>query len=121
MYYYFYRSNSIVHQETYKAAIDKFEMRIMFYEGIKEKGYSKEILDSCFANAALSYAMRIKYNPNDYISLKANEILKSYKRIPSNLLWQQKIMMFMYINDIPLFDVCCELMGKRIHETMAII
>lgn len=58
--------------------------------------------------------------PTDKTSLRADKIIKNYKEIPKNMNFFQKIMIFIYINDIPLFDVCCELMGKRIHETMAI-
>ena len=120
LYFYFMRDSSIAHQESYKATKDKFEMRMQFYEGVIEKGYSSELLNSRIANAALSYAMRVKANPNDEISLKVNKILKSYKKIPHNLMRAQKILMFMYIHDIPLFDLCCELMGKRIHGQIAV-
>lgn len=115
LYYYFMRTGSIVHQETYKAAKDKFEMRMQFYDGIKEKGYSKERIAGLLSNAALSFAMRVKTNPNDSVSRRANDILKSYKSIPKDLMWQQRIMMFLYLRNNHLFDICCELTGKRIH------
>ena len=120
LYYYFMRDSSIAHQETYKATKDKFEMRMQFYDGIREKGYSNEMLNGFIANAALSYAMRVKASPNDEISIRVNKLLKSYKRIPGNLLSAQKILMFMYIHDIPLFDLCCEIMGKRKHGQVAV-
>lgn len=119
LYFYFMRDNSIVHQESYKATKDKFEMRMSFYEGIKEIGYSSDLLNWAIANVALSYAMRVKATPNDEISVRVNKILKSYKSIPNNLMLAQKALMFMYINDIPLFDVCCNLMGKRINGQTA--
>ena len=119
LYYYYMRDSSIAHQETYKATKDKFEMRMQFYEGVANKGYSSELLNDRIANAALSYALRVKATPTDEISLRVNRILKSYKKIPKNMMLAQKVLMFMYIHDIPLFDVCCELMGKRIHGQLA--
>ncbi len=121
MYFYFMRNTSIIHQNSYKASKDKFEMKMVFYDSVKEKGYSNERLNYYIAYAALSYLIRVKTDPTDKTSLRADKIIKNYKEIPKNMNFFQKIMMFMYINDIPLFDVCCELMGKRIHETMAII
>lgn len=115
LYYYFMRTGSIVHQETYKAAKDKFEMRMQFYDGIKEKGYSKERIAGLLSNAALSFAMRVKTNPNDLVSRRVNDILMSYRSIPKDLMWQQRILMFIYLRNTHLFDICCELIGKRIH------
>lgn len=114
LYFYFMRDSSIAHQESYKATKDKFEMRMQFYEGIKEKGYSGDRLDWAIANAALSYAMRVRSSPNDEISVRVNKILNSYKKIPGKLFFMQKVLMFLYQKNIHLFDFFCEIMGKRI-------
>lgn len=121
LYFYFMRDNSIVHQESYKATKDKFEMRMSFYEGIKDKGYYSDKLNWAIANAALSYAMRVKATSNDEISVRVSRILHSYKRIPGKLMFMQKVLMFLYINEIRAFDLCCELLGKRISTQMVTV
>lgn len=118
LYFYLVRRGSISHRETYKVVRERFDMRMMFYDGIREKGYSSELLDSSMAKAALSYAMGVKYDAIDPISLKADEILKSYKKIPKDLTRQLKLMMFLYLKNIHLFDICCKIMGKRINAQM---
>ena len=118
LYFYYMRGSSIAHQETYKATKDKFEMRMMFYDGIREKGYAGDRLSTSIANAALSYAIRVNANPNDTLSLRANEILKSYRKIPKDLIWQMKILMYLYMKNTCLFNLCCELTGKRLIAQM---
>ena len=113
LYYYFLRNDSIAHQETYKATKDKFEMRMVFYEGVRKKGYSNEKLNSAIANAALSYAMRVKPTPDDEVSVRVNKVLKSYKKIPKNLSFTQRVLMFLYLKNIHLFDFSCKIIDKR--------
>ena len=62
--------------------------------------------------------MLLKATPNDEISVRVNKILHSYKRIPDKLMFMQKVLMFLYINEIRAFDLCCELLGKRISIQM---
>lgn len=107
LYYYFMREGSIVHQVSYKATKDNFEMRMQFYEDIKKIGYSSERLDLAIANAALSYALRVKSTPNDEISVKVNKILRSYKKIPDKFSFVQKVMMLLYLKSDDYILVPC--------------
>ena len=114
LYYYYMRKKSIIHQETIRSAKDKFEMRMLFYDEIQKTGYSSEILQSRNIGCALGYAMRVKETPNDEVGIRAHEILRSNKSIPQSLLWQQKVMLFLYKNNMLLFNLACTLGGKRI-------
>ncbi len=114
LYYYYMRKKSIIHQETIRSAKDKFEMRMQFYDEIQKTGYSSEILQSRNIGCALGYAMRVKETPNDEVGIRAHEILRSNKSIPQSLLWQQKVMLFLYKNNMHLFNLACTLAGKRI-------
>ena len=114
LYFYLLRKDSITHQLTYEAIKDLFEMKMLFYDGLIEKGYASERLSASIANVALIYAMYVKAMPNDSNGLRAHEILNSYKKIPKGLRWKYKVMMFLFKKSKHLFNFCCGLMGKRI-------
>lgn len=114
LYYYFMRASSIVHQENLKNLKDRFDMRIQFYQGIESKGYSKDKTLSEMTKIALTYAIKVKMNPLDSTYVRASEILNSYKTLPGFLSMKQKALLFLYMKNTYLFDLCCEINGWKL-------
>ena len=114
------RASSIVHQESYKAVKDRFEMKMLFYDGLKEKGYYNDRIKAQLPKVALTYAMRIQYDPNDIDSYRAEKILRGCHKVPRNMLLHQRIFMFLYLYHKHLFDLCCELCGMRVVNKISI-
>ena len=114
LYFYYMRPTSIMHQETVQTARDKFEMKFLFYNELKETGYTSEKFQSLLLGSAMAYAMRIKENSDDETGVLVHEILRNNHTIPKSFLWRQKIMLFLYKRNVHLFDMACTLGRKRI-------
>lgn len=114
LYFYYMRSDSILHQTSIKALQDRFEMKMQFFNGVTELGYSSDKITYVLSPIALGYAVKVKRNSADSISEQVYNILNSYNRVPENLSWKQKIIMFIYMKNKNLFDFLCDLTGRRL-------
>lgn len=115
LYFYYMRTSSIIHQETIKSLKDKFEMRMSFYDGIREKGYSIEKILPYMIRIALTYVVRMRKNACDSDYVRASEILKC-NRISKPLSCKQRFLVALYLKNTYLFDLCCEINGWRLSE-----
>lgn len=114
LYFYYMRSDSILHQTSLKALQDRFEMKMLFFDGVIERGYSQDKIKYVLAPIALGYAVKVKRNHNDTVSVQVYDILNNYRKIPDNLSWKQKFIMFIYMKNTKLFDLFCDLTGRRL-------
>ena len=114
LYFYYVRSDSILHQTSLKALQDRFEMKMLFFDGVIELGYSQDKINYVLAPIVLGYAVNVKQNQNDTISVQVYDILNNYRKIPDNLSWKQKFIMFIYMKNTKLFDFLCDLTGRRL-------
>jgi len=114
LYFYYMRSDSILHQTSIKALKDRFEMKKQFFDGVTELGYSSDKITYVLSPIALGYAVKVKRNSADSVSEQVYNILNSYNRVPENLSWKQKIIMFIYMKNTNLFDFLCDLTGRRL-------
>ena len=114
LYFYYMRSDSILHQTSIKALQDRFEMKKQFFDGVTELGYSSDKITYVLSPIVLGYAVKVKRNSADSVSEQVYNILNSYNRVPENLSWKQKIIMFIYMKNTNLFDFLCDLTGRRL-------
>lgn len=116
LYYYYRRGGSITHTKNKKVAVDRFEMKMNLYEGLKSVGYTSYELDDMPASFALVYAMNVKYDPSDEVGVRARGILKTVKKVPKSFSRNQKLMMFLYLYMRPLFHLVSIIKGRRVRS-----
>lgn len=114
LYFYYMRNDSILHQPTLKAFQDRFEMKKQFFDGVSELGYSTDKISYALLPIVLGYAVKVKRSSADPVSEQVYKILNSYDKIPDNLSWKQKIIMFIYLKNVHLFDFLCDVTGRRL-------
>ena len=113
LYYYCYRKESIVAVRTEKAFRDYFAMSMQQYHDLAAWGYPADKLKILLQNIALSYCIQKKADWQDTEYVFCHETLLSTPHIPEHFTWKQKIIFVMLKYCPPVFDLVCNLWGKR--------
>ena len=113
LYYHCYHEGSITTLKTEKALHDKIEMCMQQYRDLERWGYSAEELDIFIKNVALTYCIQKKPDADDSNYAFCRKVLKSSKQIPEGFTWKRKVLFVLLKYCPPLFELVCELWGKR--------
>lgn len=113
LYYHCYHEGSITALKTEKALQDYFEMCMQQYRDLAVWGYPKDKLEYLLNNVALDYCIRKKPDAGDANSVFCRKTLLSAKTIPKDFTWQRKVMFLLLNYCPPLFELVCEIWGKR--------
>ena len=113
LYYYCYHEGSITTLKTEKAMWDYFEMSLQQYRDLAAWGYPADKLEFLLHNIALTYCIRKKPNADDVNYVFCRNTLQSSKRIPEGFTWRRKVLFVLLKYCPPLFDLLCNLWGKR--------
>lgn len=114
LYYYFMRSNSIIHQRSVKAIRDKFEMKLRLYDGLEGKGYSSTLLEQRKKESALYFVVSMNPEFNDVTYDRARLILQNKPAVPVKLDWKRRFLINMFLRHKKLFDFVCSVPGRRV-------
>ena len=113
LYFYCYYDGSITTLKTEKALQDWIEMFMQQYRDLDEWGYPAEKLSFLLNSIALSYCIWKKPDAEDANSVFCRNALQSAKKIPEEFTWKRKIMFVLLKYCPPLFDLVCDMWGKR--------
>ena len=113
LYFHCYYEGSITTLRTEKALCDWFAMFIQQYQDLAAWGYPQDKLELLLQNITLTYCIRKKgYNHDDNYAF-CRKTLQNVKGIPENFTWRRKIMFVLLKYCPPLFDLVCNLWGRR--------
>ena len=115
LYYYCYREDSIVAIKSEKAFRDFFVMQMRQYKDLAAWGYPSEKLECLLQNIALTYCIRKKADWRDTDDVFCLKILKAARKIPEHFTWKRKVLFVLQKYCPPVFDLVCNLWGKRRH------
>lgn len=104
---------SITTLKTEKALRDWIEMYLQQYRDLAAWGYPPDKLESLVNDTALTYLIQKKPDAGDTNSVFCRNKLQSAKKIPDNFTWQRKVLFVFLKYCPPLFDLVCEMWGKR--------
>ncbi len=113
LYFKCYHDGSITTLKTRKALQDWTTMAMRRYRDLAAWGYPEEKLAFLKKNYALSYCIRAKREKEDTNYILCLEELQSVKRIPSEFTWKRKVLFLLLKYCPPVFDLVCNLWGKR--------
>ena len=113
LYYYCLHEGSITTRKTEKALSDYFEMCMKQNKDLAAWGYPADKLELLLHTIALNYCMWKKPDADDANYAFCQKTLQSAKQIPKGFTWRRKVM-FLLLKYCPsLFDLVCEMRGKR--------
>ena len=114
LYYYCPRIDSITMMKTDKYLYDRTELCLQQYHDLAKWGYPPVKLNEVLIRFSLLYCMNKKPDTSDkYYTFFANVLLKN-DLIPNNLTKRQKVMLVLYRDYRPLFELLCALYHKKI-------
>ena len=114
LYFYRFRLGSITKKRDNNFLDNWLEMNLLMYQGLLEKGYSKEILDVFLAKIAFVYCMKkTPDNSNAHYKFCA-DVMYNSKIIPKDFNWKQKYLFVLFKYCSPLFELICFLYGKKV-------
>lgn len=113
LYSYCYHKGSITTLKTEKALQDWYQMSLQQYCDLVAWGYPMDKAELLLHNIALTYCMRKKPDVTAANYYFCQKTLLSAKKMPEGFTWQRKVL-FVLLNYCPLlFDLVCEMRGKR--------
>ena len=113
LYYHCYREGSITALKTEKSLSDYFVMYMKQYRDLSDWGYPADKLDFMLHDIAFTYCIRKIPDANDANYAFCWKVLQSAKQIPEGFTWQRKVLFILLKYCPPLFDLVCEMSGKR--------
>lgn len=115
LYYYLKRSGSITTTKMDIASLKEwFEMHLDLYEGLLDKGYSKEKTDLYFQRIALKYCIKKKKDYTDpYYAISAS-VIRKINTLRKDFTWKQNILIKMFQFCPTLFNLTCMLFNKHV-------
>lgn len=115
LYYQCYYHGSITTLRTGKAFKDWYAMSIQQYHDLAAWRYPEDKLESLLQNIALTYCIRRKADWQDSDYVFCFKTLQSASHIPEHFTWKRKIL-FVLLKYCPtVFDLVCNLWGRRWH------
>lgn len=108
-----YHDGGITTLRTAKALQDWVEMFRKQYHDLAAWGYPKDKLAILKNNFALSYCIMMKRDRGDSNSVFCLKTLQVINGIPSAFTWERKILFLLLKYCPPVFDLICNLWGKR--------
>ncbi len=115
LYCYCYRNGSVMTLRTEKAFKDWFAMYMQQYHDLAVWGYSKDNLERLLQNIALTYCIRRKADWQDADYVFCLRTLQAVHHVPEHFTWKRKILFILLKYCPPVFDLVCNLWGKRWH------
>jgi len=115
IYYHCYHHGSITTLRTEKAIRDWFAMHMQQYHDLAAWGYPEDKLKRLLQNIALSYCIRRKADWQDANYVFCFKTLQVAHHIPEHFTWKRKILFVILKYCPPVFDLVCNLWGKRWH------
>ncbi len=113
LYFYCHREDSITMLKTEKALQDWFDMSMCRYHDFAEWGYPSEKKNYLLQNIALSYCIKKMADMEDSNYAFCRKTLRDVKGIPRYFTWKRKVLIVLLKYCPPLFDLVCNLWGKR--------
>ena len=113
LYYHCYREGSITTLKTEKVLQDYIEMCLQQYRDLTVWGYPKDRLERFLNNVALIYCMRKKPDKGDANYVFCRKVLQSVKQVAESFTWKRKVLLVLLNYCPPLFELVCEIWGKR--------
>ena len=113
LYYHCYREGSITTLRTEKSLRDWIEMCMQQYRDLAVWGYPADELDIFLKNVALTYCIQKKPDADDANYAFCRKTLQSAKQIPKDFTWKRKVLLVLLKYCPPLFELVCEMWGKR--------
>ena len=113
LYCYCYHHGSITRLRTEKAFGDWYAMSMQRYHDLAAWGYPIDNLDRLLQNIALTYCIRKKADWQDADFIFCFKTLQAVHHIPEHFTWKRKIL-FVLLKYCPtVFDLVCNVWGKR--------
>lgn len=115
LYYYYQSDDSITHTITRKHVTDEFEQRFEQYNFLIEHNYdaAKFVREELLADA-LQYCIYCPYEPNNSTYKNASNVILGSKNVKQIFGETYKIMYKIYLISVPLFNLVCCLLKKRL-------
>ena len=113
LYYYCYRSGSIITRSTEKSQQELIEMCMQQYRDLVEWGYSAEKQEEKLLNIALSYCIRQKPVVSDVRYNFCKTILNKANILSEHFTWKRKLLLTMFNCCPPAFELLCTLCNKK--------
>ncbi|MBR1372847.1 glycosyltransferase family 2 protein [bacterium] len=116
LYYYCYRSGSIITQKNEKFLHDKLLMCLQRYQNLIAWGYQSEYLKINLIDISLNYCIKKKPDITDNQYCFCAQFLHTIKNnnIPKPFAWQKKVLLYL-LNACPsLFNIICTLLFRKI-------
>lgn len=113
LYYHCFREGSITTLRTEKSVHDWIEMCMQQYRDLAAWGYPADELDIFLKNVALTYCIQKKPDADDANYAFCRKTLQSAKQIPKDFTWKRKVLLVLLKYFPPLFELVCEMWGKR--------
>ena len=113
LYYHCFHEGSITTLKTEKLYSDYFEMSMQLYRDLFVWGYPEDKLKILLNNISLTYCIRKKPAANDVKYAFCRKVLQSVKQIPEGLTWKRKVLLVLLKYCSPLFELVCDMWGKR--------
>lgn len=113
LYFRCYHEGSITTLRTKKALRDWFAMFMQQYHDLAAWGYPQDKLELRLQNIALSYCIKKKEDMADPDYAFCRKTLRGVKGILGNFTWRRKILFVLLKYCPPVFDLVCNLWGKR--------
>ena len=113
MYYHCYREGSITALKTEKSLSDYFVMYMKQYRDLSDWGYPADKLDFMLHDIAFTYCIRKIQDANDANYAFCRKVLQSAKQIPEGFTLKRKVLFMLLKYCPPLFNLVCEMCGKR--------
>ena len=113
LYFQSYHDGSITTLRTKKALQDLFEMSMQQYQDLAAWGFPSDKRELLLLNIALTYCIRKKADAGDDHYVFCRKTIQDVKGIPKNFTWRRKILFVLLKYCPPVFDLVCNLWGKR--------
>ena len=99
--------------KTEKALQDLFDMSMRRCYDLADSGIPPEKVNFLLQDIALTYCINKKVDMKDSKYVLCRKTLQDVKGIPKNFTWRRKILFVLLKYCPPVFDLVCNLWGKR--------
>lgn len=113
LYFYCHRTDSIVMLKTEKALRDWFDMSMRRCHDLANSGYPSWKVNFLLQDIALMYCIWKEVDNDDANIVFCRKTLQEVKGIPENFTWKRKVLFVLLKYCPPVFDLVCNLWGKR--------
>lgn len=113
MYFHCHHDGSISMLKTEEAFSDYFEMCMQLYRGLVAWGFPEDKLEPLLNTISLTYCIQKKPDAGDANYAFCRKALQSAKQIPKDFTWKRKVLLVLLKYCPPLFELVCEMWGKR--------